>query len=445
MDTELFENTPVPKAYIKLALPVVLSGVLSLVYNLVDTYFVASIGDTNVVAAVALCAPIFTLLVAMGDILGLGGASVISRKLGNGESEDAKRFGTFCLFGSIVIGLVMTFLLIVFQTQVLNILGANEDTFEFAKSYLTYISLGAPFIILSLTPSNLLRTEGLANESMIGSITGSVVNMILDPVFIFGLHMGVAGAAIATVLGNMATVCVYIFFIVKRSKILSFSLKGFHISGKEAGSVLKIGIPSSVTNVMSSIAVIMLNHFLLAYGTDKVAVMGIVSKITIIVIMIMVGIAFGGQPLFGYLYGAQKKERMKETLRFSRRLIICVSAGIAVILAVIAPFLIKIFMDDEAIIALGAPMLRIVLIGMPFSGFTMITTCVFQATGKALPALLLSTARQGYVYVIMLFILNAAVGYYGVICAQPAAEIITAGMAVLLFRRLSKEIDAFTK
>ena len=265
--------------------------------------------------------------------------------------------------------------------------------------------------------------------------------MILDPIFIFALGMGSAGAAIATVIGNICADIFYVWFIFNRSEWLSMKLKGFHISLSEVKDILSIGIPSSITNIMQSIGVMLLNNFLLPYGNDKIAAYGIVSKITMIVIMIMVGFSFGGQPLYGYLYGAKLKQRMKDCLKYAYKLVVGISLVISVVLAIFAPFMISIFMNDATMIEAGVPILRAVLLGMPFIGFVMVTTCVFQSCGKPLPALLLSAGRQGIFYAIIIFILSATAGYTGVIHAQPVSDIFTAVVAFILLKKtLLKEL-----
>ncbi len=441
MDKELFESKPIASSYFKLAIPVVLSGVLTLVYNMVDMYFVAKTGDTNLVAGVSLCAPIFMLLIAMGDVLGLGGASVISRLLGKDRIDDAKRMSIFCLNGAIILGIIIACILTVGSNGILHLLGVNADTLPHASSYYRWIALGCPFIILALAPSNLLRTEGHANAAMVGSVLGSIVNMILDPICIFSLGLGAAGAAVATVIGNICADVWYVFYITKHSNILSFSWKNFHISMTEVLSILQIGIPSSVTNIMQSIGMMLMNHALLVYGNDKVASMGIVSKITSIVIMIMVGFSFGGQPLYGYLYGAHLNERLKKVITFAFKLILSVSLGLSVLLALLAPVMIRIFMDDASMVQTGVPMLRMVLCGMPFIGLTMVTTCIFQSTGNARNALILSTARQGYIYVVVLFLMSRMFGYTGVVMSQPIADLTTSVVALLLLKALFNELN----
>ncbi|MBR4162252.1 MAG: MATE family efflux transporter, partial [Solobacterium sp.] len=337
---------------------------------------------------------------------------------------------------------VIAVLFMVFKNPMLGLLGANEETISYASSYYSWIVLGAPFVIFSLVPTNLLRTEGFATGAMIGSITGSVVNMILDPIFIFTLGMGAGGAAIATVIGNICADIFYIYFITTKSKALSLNPKGFHISGFELRQILGIGIPSSITNIMQSIAVMLLNNFLVPYGNDKVAAMGIVSKVVMIVIMVMVSFSFGGQPLYGYLYGSGNKERMKETIRFAYMLVCGLGLGISAIIYMIAPQMISVFMKDAAVIQNGTPMLRAVLLGMPFIGYSMVTTCIFQSTGKAMGALLLSAGRQGYIYATVLFLASKMFGFTGVIYAQTVSEILTTILAFVLFQNLvAKELQ----
>lgn len=233
LENELFEQAPVHKVYFKFALPVVFSMVVSLVYNMVDTYFIAQTGNTNLVAGVSLGAPIFTLMIALGDIFGLGGSSVISRLFGQKRDEDGKRLSVFCFYAALLCGIIIAILLLLLRTPILYLLGADTETFAYASQYFTVIVLGAPFIIVSYTPANLLRTEGFATASMTGTILGAIVNMILDPLFISVLKLGAAGAAIATVIGNIGADLFFVWFLLARSKRLSIKPAKFHIQSDE--------------------------------------------------------------------------------------------------------------------------------------------------------------------------------------------------------------------
>ena len=221
MQNELFEKTPIPKAYMKMALPVVMGMVVTLIYNLVDTYFIALTGNTDLIAGVSLCAPLFTLLLAIGDIFGIGGSSVISRVLGSHDRDGARSKSTFCIYTSIITGIIFTILMLVFKKQVVMLLGATDNTYDYAQQYYTWLILASTFVIFSLVPSNLLRAEGKAMESMVGSVVGTVVNIILDPIFIFKLGLGAAGAAMATAIGYVVTSVFFVIIIIKKSDVLS--------------------------------------------------------------------------------------------------------------------------------------------------------------------------------------------------------------------------------
>lgn len=436
MQNELFESASVPKAYMKLALPVVLSMMVSLVYNMVDTYFIALTGKQELVAGVSLAAPIFTLMIAFGDIFGLGGSSLISRLFGEKREEEAKRASAFCLWAAIGFGIFVTIVLLVFRTPILKLLGTDAATFKYAGEYYTWIAVGAASIILGLVPSNILRTEGLATQAMAGSILGSIVNIILDPVFIFGLGQGAAGAAMATVIGNVIADVYYIYVMQKKAKRLSVSIKEIKIPGTMIRDILVIGIPASITNLMQSIMIMITNHYLIAYGTDKVAAMGIALKANMISAFILVGFAFGGQPLVGYNYGAKNKKRLKEILRFAYLFEAGLALVFTILISVFAPAIIKIFMNQSDIITNGAMMLRFQQLGMVFMAVTLVSTCVCQSVGSAAGAFVLSISRQGVLYAILLIVLNAIFGYTGIIATQACADVLTAVIAIGIIRKV---------
>ena len=435
MGNDLFEKAPIPKAYFSFALPVVFSMVISLVYNMADTYFIAATGNTNLVAGVSLGAPIFTLMIALGDIFGLGGSSVISRLFGKKMDEDGKRLSVFCFYGAIACGVIVTILMMIFRVPILNLLGAKSDTMQYASDYYTGLVMGAPFIILSFTPSNQLRTEVFSVASMTGTVLGSIINIILDPIFISVLGMGAAGAAIATVIGNVGADLFFVFFLLTKSKRLSVNPRGFFITKREIGEIFAIGIPASVTNFMQSLGIALTNRFLLVYGTEKVAAMGIVMKINMIAMLILVGFAFGSQPLIGYNYGAGNKKRLKAILAFSYKFECAAGAALVILLCVLAKPLISLFMNQENIINAGVPMLRLQLAGAIFTAVTLVSTCTFQSAGKALGAFILSVSRQGIIFAIVIFLLSKTIGYYGVLSAQPVSDFITAVIAVILIKR----------
>ena len=435
MEQELFARAPIPRAYFKMALPVVLSMLVSLVYNMVDTWFIAQTQNTALVAGVSLCAPMFTLMVAMGDIFGLGGSSLISRLLGQGEEKRVRHVSAFCSYGAIVWGVLVGALMLIFRQPILRLLGASSDTMESAMDYYSYLALGAPAIIFTLVPSNILRTEGMSVTSKMGSIIGAVVNIILDPIFIFVLNMGAGGAAVATVLSNVVSSVLFIVLLVTKSQRLSMRLRDCSVHGTELREIFVIGIPASITNLMQSFAMTLTNRFLLPFGTENVAALGIALKVNMIVMLIMVGFAFGAQPLLGYNYGANNRERLRDILKFDILVQLVFSVVMVVLFLIAAPQIIRIFMSDSGVIQAGSLILRCMVITMPLMGIILVCTTLFQAAGKAMSAFLLSISRQGVALLICMVVLSAVFGFYGVILAQAAADVVSFILALVLLNR----------
>lgn len=435
MEQELFEKAPVSKAYFKMALPVVMSMLVSLVYNMVDTWFIAQTQDTALVAGVSLCAPMFTLMVAMGDIFGLGGSSLLSRLLGKGEEQRVRHVSAFCCYGALLWGILVGAVMLLLRTPILTLLGAKSDTMDSATAYYNYLALGAPAVIFTLVPSNILRTEGMAMASMVGSVTGALVNIVLDPIFIFGLNMGAGGAALATVLSNVVSAVMFIVLLATRSKKLSMRLRDCSVQGAELREILVIGFPASITNLMQSFAMMLTNRFLLPYGTENVAALGIALKVNMIVMLIMVGFAFGAQPLLGYNYGAGNRDRLREILKFDVLVQLVFSGVMTVLFLWLAPHIIRIFMSDAGVVQAGSRILRCMVLTMPLMGIILVCTTLFQAAGKAMPAFLLSISRQGVALLLCMVVLSWLFGFYGVILAQTAADAVSFLLALVLLKR----------
>ncbi|HAK71820.1 MAG TPA: MATE family efflux transporter [Bifidobacterium sp.] len=446
MDNELFEKAPIPRAYMTLAIPVVLSMMVTLVYNTVDTYFIAHTGNTAMVAGVAIATPVFTVMIALGDIFGLGGSSVISRLYGQGRYDDGRRLSVFCFWGAVLTGVLVIILGLAFHDPILTMLGADATTWRYASQFYTLIIIGSPFIIVSMTPTNLLRTEGHATPSAIGSVTGTLINICLNPLFIHVFGWGAAGSAGATVIANICTDIYYVWFLVKHSENLSINPKLMLRGGRpditrhETAGILAIGIPASVTNLMQSLGIVMINLFLLPYGNDAVAAMGIGLKIVMIAVMILVAFAFGGQPLIGYNYGAGNMRRLKDLLKFAYGFLGLLALAMTAILIAIAHPLMGFFSTDPKIVALGTGMLRIQLLSTICVAIILVTTCTFQSEGKAWGALALSISRQGVMLAITLYAGSRIAGYHGVIAAQALADLLTAVLAIVLFVVLLPEL-----
>ncbi len=416
--------------YFHLSLPVVLGSIVTIVYNLADTYFIARTGNSDLIAGVSVCAPIFMILMAFGNIFGQGGSSMLSRLLGQQRREEAGRLSAFCFWIALITGAVIGGILLLFREPFLSLLGSDTNSLPHARDYGTVLLIGAPLIVVNFIHMNLLRCEGMAGLSMVGTVIGAVVNIILDPLLIPG--MGSAGAAVATVIGYACSDIFLLVIVLKKSAVLSVR-PVFNISGAFLRSVLAVGVTAAITNIASSLCAILTNQQLLPYGNDKIAAMGIVTRVTMIVQMILVGFSFGGIPLFGYLTGAGERQKIRRLLRFCLIFLSALSLAMTLIVVLAAEPLLGIITPDEALVALGVPMLRWHVAGSVFAGIVMLMTCLCQAAGKAAPALALSLSRQGVIFAAVLLVAAGLFGYDGILVSQCAADFLSALLAGGIF------------
>lgn len=422
---------PLIPTWFRLCLPVVLGSIVTIIYSLADTYFIAQTGNALLVAGVSVCSPIFTILMAFGNIFGQGGSSLISRLLGQKRPDDVRRVSAFCFWIALLTGAVIGTLLLLFRDPFLSLLGSSADTLPYAREYGTVLLAGAPLIVVNFIHMNLLRCERMAGLSMCGTVIGAVVNIILDPLLIPG--MGAAGAAIATVIGYACSDIFLLFIVLFKSRTLSVRpvLKTERIFLTD---ILSIGITAAITNIASSVCTILINNHLVVYGDDRVAAMGIVLRVTMIVQMILVGFSFGGVPLFGFLAGAGEKQKIRRLLRFCLLFLGALSLVMTAAVVFAAEPLLRIITPDEGLTAIGTPMLRWHVAGSVFAGFVMLMTCLCQASGKAVPALMLSLSRQGIVFYIVLLTAAALFGYRGILISQCAADVLSAVLAFCILR-----------
>ena len=426
---------PLIPTWFRLCLPVVLGSIVTIVYNLADTYFIAQTGNALLIAGVSVCAPIFMILMAFGNIFGQGGSSLISRLMGRKCPEEVKQVSAFCFWVALAVGAVLGALLLLFRDPFLSLLGSSPDTLPYAREYGTVLLTGAPFIVVNFIHMNLLRCEGMAGLSMCSTVIGAVVNIILDPLLIPG--MGAAGAALATVIGYLCSDVFLLMTVLKKSASLSVrpTLK---TEGAFLKDILSIGFTAAITNIASSVCIILINQKLLPFGDDKIAAMGIVMKVTMIVQMILVGFSFGGVPLFGFLSGAGEKEKTGRLLRFCMLFLGALSLGMTALVILAAEPLLRLITPDAGLAATGVPMLRWHVAGSVFAGIVMLSTCLCQASGKALPALILSLSRQGIVFLIVLLTAAALFGYQGILASQFSADLLSMLLALVILRQCLK-------
>ncbi len=440
---ELFENTPISKAVWTLALPTMASMLVTLAYNLADTFFVGQTNDQAQVAAVSLVMPVFLMMMAFGNLFGIGGGSAISRFLGAQQYDDVKHVSSFCFYGAIISGIIVGGLALIFMPQIIPLTGATPSTYHYVEQYLSYIAIGAPFIIISNAFGNIVRSDGSAKQAMIGMMLGTVVNIVLDPIMILWMDMGVIGAAVATVIGNIVGTIYYIVLLSKKSNSLSLKLKDFTMKNKIPSQVLSIGIPASLNNILMSVASIIFNVFLSQYGDAPIAAMGIAMKSNMLLIMLLMGLTMGAQPLIGYNYGAKNFDRMKKVVRY----IILVGIGIGAVLMVAyltwAEPIVSAFIKDSEVITYGTKMVRVQASTSFILPVMFVAMSALQSMGRAISSLILSICRQGLVFIPCAFFADILWGLDGLIWAQPIADvfsvILSSILLVLVFRTLTKE------
>ena len=425
------------------AVPCIISLLVGALYNIVDQIFIANASYLGSYgnAANTVVFPLTVVALAIAVMVGDGCCAFVSMALGRNETARAKRSVGNAVVLIIVGSLILTAVYLIFANSIIAMFGGtvNEETYRHSQEYFFYITLGIPFYMFGQAMNPIIRADGNPKFAMISTLAGAVINIILDPIFIYTLGMGAAGAAIATVIGNICGDIFYVIFMIKKCRYLSVDFRKLKMTGAEVLAVLAIGIPASVTNFMQSIGVTLTNRFLQPYGTDKVAAMGIALKIIMISVLVMVGFAFGGQPLVGYNYGAKNKKRLSETIRFAFLLEVLTGAGMAVVLGAAAPLLVGLFLKEADVIAVAQQILRVQLIGMPFVGIVLASTCIFQAIGNGAGAMILSAGRQGVIFAIVIFCASKLAGFSGVIASQPVSDFLTASVAVMILLQWKKK------
>lgn len=453
-NTKVFEEYSVPAAVRTLAVPSMLGMLINIVYNLADTFFVGQTGDANQVAAVSVTMPLFLLFIACGNLFGVGGCAFVSRSLGEGNRDKVKTISAFCIYSAIALGIVMTVVFLVFKEPILYAVGASDITVGYASDYLKYVAIGSPFIVTAVMVGNLVRGEGAAKESMFGSVIGQLVNIVLDPIFIlnagdnlfglkmpFGLGQGVAGAAIATVIGNVVTVVYFLIYFLRGKSILSITPKRYSAKNGIAKGVITVGMPATINNLLMSFSNILINVFLQAYGDDAVAAMGVAMKANMLVTMLQLGLAQGIQPLIGYCYGAGNYKRMKKSMGFSCVCNIILGTVVTIIYFIFTRQVVELFIDNENVVHYGVLMLRALMASGPVIGCMFVLNFSFQGMGKGVQSMILSLGRQGVIYFPLLIIMNKFVGLEGIIWAQAAADFACVIMSVIMFIFVMKGLN----
>ena len=439
---ELLGSAPIPKALLAMGLPTMIGMMINALYNLVDAYFVGGLG-TSQMGAISVAFPLGQVVVGLGLLFGNGAASYISRLLGHGETETADRVASTALYSSISVGAVIIICTILFLRPILRLLGATESILPYAEIYAGIYVVSSIFNIFNVTMNNIVTSEGAAKTTMCALLTGAVLNMVLDPVFIYVLHLGVAGAAIATAISQIVSTAVYLCYVFRKKSVFSFSIKKCCFSSEIMSEILKIGIPTLVFQLLTSLSISMMNDAAKDYGSSALAAMGPLTKIMSMGSLIVFGFLKGFQPIAGFSYGAKKFDRLHAAIRTS----ILWSTAFCVIFgslaAIFSTHIMSLFTkDDMEMVRVGAMALRANGLSFMLFGLYTVYSFLFLVLGKAKEGCILGACRQGICFVPVILVLPMFWGLDGVLYAQPAADVLSGIVTVCMAAHLHKELAA---
>lgn len=439
---ELLGSAPIPKALLAMGLPTMIGMMINALYNLVDAYFVGGLG-TSQMGAISVAFPLGQVVVGLGLLFGSGAASYISRLLGNGEKENANKVASTALYSSIFVGAVVIICSLIFLNPILRMLGATESIFPHAVTYASIYVISSIFNVFNVTMNSIATSEGAAKTTMCALMSGAVLNIALDPIFIYVLNMGVAGAAIATAISQMVSTFVYLGYILRKKSSFNFSIKECCFSKEIMSEILKIGIPTLVFQLLTSLSITLINMQAKEYGDSVIAGMGAVTRIISMGSLMVFGFIKGFQPIAGYSYGAKKYDRLHEAIKTSViwSTIFCAIFGLVMALfstAIISQFT----KGDIEMISVGQKALRANGFSFLFFGFYTVYSSLFLALGKGKEGFILGACRQGICFVPIILILPMTWGINGILYAQPVSDLIAAIIAVFMAISLQKGLNS---
>ena len=437
---ELLGNAPIPKALMAMGIPTMLGMMVNAAYNLVDAYFVGGLG-TSQMGAISVVYPLGQVVVGLGLLFGNGASSYLSRLLGKGDTEKANQVASTALYSSITAGAVMIILSMIFLRPILKLLGATDSIMPYAVTYAGIYIISSIFNVFNVTMNNIVTSEGAAKTTMCALMAGAILNIGLDPVFIYVFDMGVAGAAIATAISQIVSTSVYLVFFLKKKSIYRFEIKDCSFTKEIMSEIFKIGIPALVFQILTSLSISFVNTRAMAYGDSVIAGMGAVTRIVSMGSLMVFGFIKGFQPIAGYSYGARKFDRLQEAIKISIlwSTVFCVIYGL--ILAIFSEGIISQFTkDDLEMIQAGTQSLRINGISFILFGFYTVYSSLFLALGKGLAGFILGACRQGICFVPVILIFPALWGINGILYVQPIADVLSAIITVFMALHLHKEL-----
>lgn len=417
---------------------------MNVIYSILNAYFLGTLHNTAMLTALALTLPLFAIIMALGNLIGIGSGTYISRMLGEKKYDDVKHVSSFAFYSSLALGLIVMAAGLPLIDPIVHGLGATPDSFGFTKDYVTIMLMGSPFVVLFFTLENIVRSEGAAITSMIGMLLSVVVNIILDALVIFVFHWDVIGVASATVVSNLVASVYYAFHMRYKSQFLTVSVKWFKATKDILGNVFKIGVPVFIMSIFLGAMSLIFNHFLVEYGDSAVAAYGISSRLLQFPEFILMGLCEGVVPLIAFSFTADKL-RMKNTIGFTTKVIVGLAAVFGIIVYLVSDHLIGLFTNDPQLIEMGSYILHVTFLSLFITGMTTLFTGVFQATAQGTAAFIMSII-QGVTLIPVLYIANQMNGFHGVVwsivIADAAAFLVGAVMLYVLRNKLQPELDS---
>ncbi|MBQ7053053.1 MAG: MATE family efflux transporter [Clostridia bacterium] len=437
---QMMLNAPVSRVIPRLAIPTIISMLITAIYNMADTFFVSQLG-TSASGAVGVIFSAMAIIQAVSFMVGMGTGTNVSQALGAGDEERARRFASVGFFSAFGLGCVIAAVCISNIDWLVRFLGATETIAPYAKDYATYIFYAAPFMMCSFVMNNLLRFEGLASYGMIGITTGGILNMVLDPLLIFGLNLGTAGAAIATAISQVVSFTILLIMSNTKPDAIHISPRNFRPTPSMYARILYIGFPSLGRQGIASVSTILLNTAAGVYGDAAIAAMSIVSRFIMFINSSIIGFGQGFQPVCGFSYGAGKYTRVREAYFFCVKVSTLILLTLGLFSMLLSRQIVTVFRrDDLEVIRIGTLALRLQLCTLPLWGVITMSNMLTQSIGYGIRATLLAISRQGLCLIPLLLVLPRVFGLIGIQCAQPIADLMTFIIAILIVRNVLKEL-----
>lgn len=442
---ELLGSVPIPKALISLGIPIMIGMLINALYNLVDAYFVGGLGESQM-GAISIVFPLGQVVVGLGLMFGNGAASYLSRLLGRGDKNTADKVASTALYSSVLIGAIIILITTIFLVPILHMLGATDTIMPYALTYARIYVISCVFNVFNVTMNNIVSSEGAAKTTMCALLLGAILNIGLDPIFIYTFDMGVAGAAIATAISQMVSTLVYLAYVLRKKSAFSFSIKAYSPSRHMLAEILKIGIPTLTFQILTSVSIALINRAANNYGDSVIAGMGAVTRITSMGTLVVFGFLKGFQPIAGFSYGAKKFDRLRESIKTSIvwSTIFCIVVGL--IMVIFSTQIISQFTDGNAeMIMVGKKSLIANGFSFFLFGFYTVYSSLFLALGKGRAGFFLGACRQGICFVPIIILLPISWGLNGILYAQPIADLLSAVITIFMALHLHKELSIAEK